>query len=425
MSFVLSSFDHFERGPVKRFVFSNGAVFVHHRSPGLKSASLKIWFLAGSREEKKGQEGLAHLFEHMMFRVSRVRGKSMIRELENNGAELNAHTSKEYLCFETRCPLSRLSLNFPLFTSMILAPSFTEHELKEEKKVILQEIREDRDDHDLLAEEMLFSGIYPHDLGHSIIGTFSTVKSLGMKELEKYSGKFLCPPRMVVSLVADVDAESYAEVLNSLMKDLNMRQQAKPIRPVLGTSTGKTKNVIKKITRFDETALALLSFPGNQMNGPFRAELVLLDYYLSEGMSSRLFRALREEEGLVYRFGTEINTFTDNGNYEIFLSSSSAGIEKSIHKTLTILEEIATNGIDGEAIQRVRRALLDSWETAFDDVEDRNEYIGKGELFRGYVPSLKEMAALFEAVTPERIRKLLTFMLKHGPSFVTISKAKK
>ncbi len=110
----------FEKGPVRRSLFDNGAVSLYHHFKGMESACANLYFLAGSIFESESEEGIAHVIEHMLFKDEG--SNDLVKELEREGAQVNAYTYKEYVCFELDCPSELLPRFLPKFLSLFLSP---------------------------------------------------------------------------------------------------------------------------------------------------------------------------------------------------------------------------------------------------------------------------------------------------------------
>ena len=105
----------FEKGPVRRSLFSNGAVSLFHQFKGMESACANLYILAGSIFESPEEHGIAHVIEHMLFKEEKT--NSVVREMEKEGAQINAYTYKEYVCFELECASTKLESFLPKFLS--------------------------------------------------------------------------------------------------------------------------------------------------------------------------------------------------------------------------------------------------------------------------------------------------------------------
>lgn len=406
---------HFERGKISRTEFENGAVFLHHKTPRVKGVVVSVWFLAGSRDEKKDEHGLAHLLEHMIFKGgSAIKGTELLALMESMGAELNAYTTKEYICFDLSCLATDLPRIFPLFLDLIFSPSFNQDEFHKEKNVVLQEIREDRDNHELEAEEKVFSKSFPVDLGHPIAGSIKSVSSFTIKKLTHFYYEHFVPHKMVISMVGDNKAEKYSELLSELFSRYKLTKKHKPTRRKMLTNIGSINHFREVMKRGGENPYLFLTCKTGPIDCDYRADFMILNHYLGEGMSSRFFKALREEEGLVYSISSYINNFSDNGSMVMGLTTKEKNLPKIEGKIKDIFADVALHGIGEERLISCKRQILSSWEMGFDDMDEINQHIGRGELYRSHVLSFKEISKIVHEVSDERIKFVTQSMLESG-----------
>ncbi|MFZ4713580.1 MAG: M16 family metallopeptidase [Bacteriovoracaceae bacterium] len=415
VDYSLKTLRHFERGNITRSEFSNGAVFLHHKTARTKGVVVSVWFVAGSRDEKKDEHGLAHLLEHMMFKGgSAIKGTELLTLMESMGGELNAYTTKEYVCFDLSCLASDLPKILPLFLDLIFSPSFNQDEFHKEKNVVLQEIREDRDNHELEAEEKVFSKSFPVDLGHPIAGNIKSVSSFTIKKLTHFYEEHFVPHKMVISMVGDNKADKYSKLLSEVFTRYRLTKKHKPYRRKMLTGIGSINQFREVMKKDTENPYLFLTCKTGPIDCDYRADFMILNHYLGEGMSSRFFKALREDEGLVYGITSYINNFSDNGSMVMGLTAREKNINKIQVKIKDIFADVALNGIGEERLIACKRQILSSWEMSFDDMDEINQHMGRGELYRSHILSFKEISKIVKEVTDERIKFVTQSMLESG-----------
>nr|MCU0908081.1 insulinase family protein [Paracoccaceae bacterium] len=119
----------------------NGLRVVTEAMPGLKSASIGIWVLAGGRHETAAQNGIAHFLEHMAFKGTERRSALEIAEaIEDVGGYINAYTGREMTAYYARVLEADVGLALDVVADIVLNPVFDEDEIEVERGVILQEI---------------------------------------------------------------------------------------------------------------------------------------------------------------------------------------------------------------------------------------------------------------------------------------------
>ncbi|MEX0797984.1 MAG: pitrilysin family protein [Bacteriovoracaceae bacterium] len=411
----------FEKGPVRRSLFSNGAVSLFHQFKGMESACVNLYFLAGSVFEKKGQHGIAHVIEHMLFKEERA--GSLVQEMESKGAQINAYTYKEYVCFELDCAADSLDEFLPKFLSLFLNPVFNSKDLALEKKVILQELREDKDDHETEGLEYLYKKNFNEALGHPIGGAIGNVKSFRVKDLETFYKKFYRPERMILSVVGGKKFDSLEKIYMDEFAKAGQkeRQQIKPFRLEKKERFSKLKHASAKLKRPMESSIVFYAFDGASIFHPDYYNYLALDEYLLGGMSSKLFMELREKNAYVYGLGSAINTYAACGSYIMIFHTLKKNVGKLRDKVDEALEELAQKGPPAKDIEAIKKRLAQAWSLGFDDMLERNEYLAEMEMLNFSDFSLAGQIQRLNHVSAESVQALVKKIFKSKYSLLIMN----
>src|SRR5690625_3927575 len=192
---------------IETYRCKNGLRIVLEPVPSVRSITIGVWVLTGSRLETKSNNGISHFLEHMLFKGTENRTAKQIAEaFDSIGGQVNAFTSKEYTCFYARVVDTYKEHALEVLTDMLFNSTFLEDEIEREKKVVMEEIKmyEDTPDdhvHDLLATASFGN----HPLGRPIIGTEKQIKSFTRKTLIDYMKEFYTPKNIVVSVAGNVE----------------------------------------------------------------------------------------------------------------------------------------------------------------------------------------------------------------------------
>ena len=161
----------------------NGIRVVTEEIPSIESVSVGIWINAGSRNEKKIENGIAHFLEHMAFKGTEKRSALQIaEEIESVGGFINAYTSREITCYYAKVLKNHLPLAVDILSDIISNSTFHEQEIEIEKGVIIQEIGQMKDTPDDVIFELLQKEAFADtELGRSILGSVENVNSFQRK----------------------------------------------------------------------------------------------------------------------------------------------------------------------------------------------------------------------------------------------------
>lgn len=398
----------FEKGPIRRSLFSNGAVSLFHKAKGFSGAKIQLHFIAGSMFEKESEYGLSHVVEHMIFKEIDT---DYIKELEMAGASVNAYTYKENVCFEMSCLSSNVTKLLPTFLRKFLCMNFTEDVFQKEKQVIIKEIKEDADDHETQAIEYIFKKNFTDDLGHSIGGNISQVNSFKRNDLQKYYDEHFLPERMILSIVSGKDNNKVEEILETEMGNVFKDKKTKPFRL-------KSKNKIAKLNHFNsnlkrkmENSLLVFSFNGPSILSDKFYEYAVLDELLFEGLSSIFFKKLRVEIPLVYGYGSTVNCFSNCGNYVMVFNAQAKDIKEIKYVFKKTMADLSDSEFEASEVESIKKRILDHWEISFDDLEERVEFIAGNEIYQLNEYSIESVRSKIKNVTPKTLKLLLRSLI--------------
>lgn len=404
---------NYEKGPIRRSLFSNGAVSLFHQFKGMKSASVNLYFLAGSYFEHEADYGISHVIEHMLFKEED--NDSVVKTLERLGAQVNAYTYKEYVCFELECLASRLDQFLPMFLSLFFNPVFKTKFLEIEKKIIIQELKEDKDDHEVEGLEIIFNKNFDAKFGHAVGGSLKNVKQTSIQSMFKFYHKFFTADRMVLSIVSGKQHKLIEKTLLDTMP-ARMNIKAKPFRLGHNSIKGKMKHFNSHLVRKTENNIVYYSMDGLSLEHTHYYDLMILDELLFEGMTSKFFLLLREELGLIYGLGSAINSFYNTGNYVMIFNTQKQNISVLDKNIRNVIDFYSANEFSVEEVQATKNRVLDSFEMSSDSMGERCEFIAMEELFNTKQYSLASMKTKLDKVTPKSIRMLLNKLLKRKMS---------
>ena len=306
------------------------------------SQSLTTMFLAntGSRFETKDEEGLAHFFEHMVFKGTEKypNAKKLAETLDSVGADFNAFTSKEYTGYYVRSAASNFSLALDVLSDMLFRPKLSQSDIDREKGVIIEELNMYRDNPSAhiadVFEEMIFKD---RKLAHQIIGRKESIRSFTSQDFKNFLKKFYGPENLLLVIAGGIKAlkktekELLAEIEAAVAKLEDERVDHKVAVPKLKSASASqigqksfSKEKFRLVNRPTEQAHFVMAWPALDTNHKDRYVLQVLSALIGGNMSSRLFTKVREERGLAYYVHSDLDFFHDAG-----LFGCSAGVDRS------------------------------------------------------------------------------------------------
>ena len=277
---------------------NNGTRVVMEKIPYVNSVSIGVYVNTGSINEDKNQNGISHFIEHMLFKGTLGRtGKEIAQTIDNIGGQINAFTEKECTCFYVRVLDKHLLTAIDILSDMINNPKFSDYDIENEKKVILEEIKMYLDSpedlvYDLL-DEIMFNGT---PLSLPILGTKKTLLNLNKDIILKYYRKHYIPQNMVISIAGNFNP---SETLNMLNYYFNMESKCCNTDK-LYNNVPRFEQKLKGKKKDIEQLNFCLGMEGVKRGDENLYSLLVVNNVFGGSISSRLFQKIREDKGLAY-----------------------------------------------------------------------------------------------------------------------------
>jgi predicted Zn-dependent peptidase len=254
---------------------------------------------------------------------------------------------------------------------MVLNPTFAETDIERERKVILEEIKIDEDNPEVLVHELFTQAFWKdHPLGKPILGTSKTVAQLDQQSLFAYHGDRFHGGNIVFSAAGNLDhdrfAEAVAQKFSTLAGGETLKEQPAP---------EASARIILRHKKALEQVQICLGVPALPLTDDGRYIALILNTVLGGGMSSRLFQTIREERGMAYSIYSDLSPYRDTGALCVFAGTS---VGKGLEAVELILEEF----------RKLKRDLLSEEELT----RAKNQV--KGNILLGLESSNSRMANL-------------------------------
>jgi predicted Zn-dependent peptidase len=369
-----------------------------------KSLALGIYVAAGSADEDEGARGATHFLEHLLFKRTRRRsGAAVARITDRLGGDCDAYTTKECVAFHARVPAARAAEAVDLLLDLTAAPAFTAEDVAVERDVILEEIAEAHDVPDDLLHDTFVRALWPrHDLGAPIFGTPADVRGLTRPRLaERFRGIFR-PDRTLVVAAGAFDAGRLADFLE--------RGRAHPAsaRPAAARRRGTAPRPARcavAIPRADLVqahlvvgASAPFGWADRRVPSAWIAAQVL-----GGGVSSRLWREVRESRGLAYDVGSHLSLHRDAGLALITAATQPENLGRLVVTTGRVLGRLLRDGVTRAELSRAKSQLAAEVVLSRESSAARREAAARAWLSRGRPYPVEEILADVARVTVEDV----------------------
>jgi predicted Zn-dependent peptidase len=388
-----------ENGCFRRLL-PDGARLVGQHVPGRRSVALGVWLQVGGRDEDPGATGMAHFIEHMVFKGTRARTAREIAEsLERVGGSLDAFTTKDLTCYYARVLEEHVELAAEVLGDLVCHPKLDARDIELERQVVLEELRTAEDAPEELIGELAQAQLWPEDpLGANILGTPESLSRVTAASVSEFHARHYRAGRVVVSAAGAVDPDDlercFAAHLRLPPETIGLTRRAP--RATRGTLTLHSADL-------SQLHLALVaSAPGDE--DPTRRAAQLLADILGGGMSSRLFQAVRELEGLAYAVQAFTEQYEDAGLFGITLAVTPERALEALSRTRNEVELLRHEGLRPGELEGAKAQVRGSFIMGLESLTNRMSHFARGEYRRGGRESMEQVLREFEAITEEDVR---------------------
>jgi predicted Zn-dependent peptidase len=392
----------------------NGLRVVSREMPGIETASVGLFARCGSRDEPAHLNGLAHIFEHMVFKGAGGRSARELNEaIEDVGGELNACTERDGTSYTAAVLAEHVPLAIELIADLILRPHFDANDLAREKEVVLQELAEVTDTpSDLIFDELWAASFADQPLGRSILGDESSIRRVTAADLHDWRDRQYRAGDLIVAAAGKLSHDELAGLAERHFADLphGTSDPAPTGRFTGGVRVGRLKSEQAQITFGFEA-------PADRADNYFAARLFA--DILGGGASSRLFHEVREERGLAYSISASVHPFSDTGLFYIHAATS----PREAAAASQLIDEIVRGSVDSlteRELERVKRraaaGLLMHLETPWGQAS----YAARQLAVYGRLVEPAEVVQQLAAVTLEEVQAVGDKMISGARASATI-----
>ena len=376
----------------------NGIRVVTEEIPSIESVSVGIWINAGSRNEKKIENGIAHFLEHMAFKGTEKRSALQIaEEIESVGGFINAYTSREITCYYAKVLKNHLPLAVDILSDIISNSTFHEQEIEIEKGVIIQEIGQMKDTPDDIIFELLQKEAFADsELGRSILGSVENINSFQRKNFINFIENNYFAEKIVLCAAGNLKHKDLCKLALSLQ---DIRELKKPKSKSKVLFKGGEKRVIKDL----EQAHFAVGFEAPNLKSPKLFAGKVFSVIMGGGMSSRLFQEIREKRGLCYSIGTSFDCYSDNGIFLSYAGTSGDKVKELSEVIATEFKDSITT-INETEVERAKTQLRSSLLMGLENSSSRSERLARGLIIWDKIVEVQETISKIDSVSLEDVR---------------------
>ena len=360
---------------------------------------------AGTRNEKPGDEGLAHFCEHVTFKGTQTHtSTAIINKLESVGGDLNAFTNKEDTVFYSAIPVEHFAKAVDVLSDIVFYSIFPQAEIDKEVEVICDEIESYNDSPAELIydefENLVFKG---HPLGHNILGSADRVRSFATADAMRFTQQYYRPDNAIFFVYGNID---FKRLVKTLEKLTPKQQQESVVDEALVVANGRLPE-LTILNHDTHQAHVMIGNRAYSATHPLRIPLYLLNNMLGgPGMNARLNIILRERRGLVYSVESSMVCYGDTGLWAVYFGCDQHDVNRCVRLVKSEFKRLMEKPLSEKTLAAAKKQIKGQLAVACDNNENFAIDFGKSFLHFGDEKDIEKLYQKIDAVTAEQIQQV-------------------
>ncbi|HUF48640.1 MAG TPA: pitrilysin family protein [Vicinamibacterales bacterium] len=361
----------------------NGLDVIVHEDHHAPLVAVNVWYHVGSKNERPGRTGFAHLFEHLMFEGSAHQLRGFFEPLQEVGASLNGSTSSDRTNYWEVVPTSAASLALWMESDRMgwLLPAVTEARFQTQRDVVLNERRQNYENRPYgLAQFHISAALYPpdHPYHWPTIGDPDDLRAATLDDVHAFFKQFYHPGNASLAVAGDVRTDA---VLAEIETHFGAIPAGPPVDAIVAPAARSTPVQLVQEDRV-ELSRIYLAWPSAALFTAGDAELDLVADILGNGRSSRLYKRLIHDERIAAELGATQSSRELTGVFQVVASAAPGHTLDEI--AAIVHDEIRLFAEEGPTPEEVQRGRVHA-EAAFTRrLETLGGFGGKADQLNAY-----------------------------------------
>lgn len=393
----------------QKYQLPNGLTVILHRDTTAPVVAVTVLYHVGSKNEKKGQSGFAHFFEHLMFEGSTYIGRGQyMKYVSNAGGQLNANTTQDRTFYYENLPSNQLKLGLWLESERMMHAKIEQAGVNTQREVVKEEMRMRYDNQPygtIIAQvcSHLFKGT-PYEVVP--IGTMTDLNKAKLSDFLTFYHTFYVPNNATLSIAGDIDLDSTRRLVQAYFGPI---PKGKPIqRPVVHLQPlGPMANRIDTVYDNIQLPAVIEAYRGPVQGTPDYYAFNILSNILSGGPSSRMSHDLLDEQQLALEVGSFPMSMESAGAYVSYGIVNSGIPPQKLQKAMDdeirrIKETLVPHHEFQKVMNQIETSFIGSYSTQLGIAEKLANY----QVYFGNANLINTELSRYLSVTPEELQRV-------------------
>ena len=415
----------------EQFTLPNGLRVIYSEDRSTPVVSVDVWYSVGSRNERVGRSGFAHLFEHMMFQGSaNVKKAEHFQLVQRAGGTLNGSTQEDRTNYFETIPSNRLNLALWLEADRMRSLAITQQNFENQRETVKEERRLGVDNRPYAAA--FTDGLaWPYDstscfaYAHTVIGSMDDLNGARLPDVQAFFDTYYAPNNATLVVVGDFNPAELRRLVNAYFAGIPSHPAPEAVRCVWKVGGGARRREVRDAQANLDAALRFYRVPEHR-NADTPA-LELLNLILGSGESSRLNVAIVRREKAALGTGTFVSPGGSRNGPGVWVAFGIVNQGVSVDHLDSLigqqLDSIRANGVTAEELEKAKNILragfIDNRETTLGKAEELHHYL----LFHDSLDDINTDLARILAVTSDDLKRVANTYLDPANLLLVIVRA--
>ena len=409
--------------PIEQFTLDNGLRVILSRDSSVPVVSVAVYYNVGSRDERQGRTGFAHLFEHMMYQGSENVGKGdYMKTVQNAGGTLNGNTTTERTAYFATLPANQLPLGLWLESDRMRSLKVTQENLENQREVVKEEKRLRIDNQPYVpafvrSSEMVFGNFAN---AHPAIGSMDDLNAANLQDVQEFFRIYYAPNNAVLSIAGDFDPKEARALVEKYFTSIPRQPTPPQVNVLEQPNVAKREEIIEDQFARRPAFLLAWKIPARRTLDFYALQLA--GSLLYDGDSSRLYQKLVKGEESVVQIQGGIDERRGPSAFYFLVFPNSGQDGKAIRETvMNEIKRLATDGPTGEEMEKLHNSLRSDEARSRQSSLFRAQRIAEFALFDGDPNLFNTEFDRYSSVTPAQIKDAVArFLVTDNHSLIEI-----
>ncbi|MGE0040572.1 MAG: M16 family metallopeptidase [Vicinamibacterales bacterium] len=391
-----------------RLQLPNGLTVILHEDHSTPIVHVQLWYHVGSKNERAGRTGFAHLFEHMMFKGSKnVEPEQHTSIVSSVGGQANAYTTEDATVFWETVPAQYLPLMLWMEADRMATLRVDERTFVNEREVVKEErrMRIENQPYGRLNEIIYANAFTTHPYKHPVIGSMEDLEAATIDDVRDFYRTYYVPANATMVIAGDFDPDQATELVTRYLGRVPKAEGTVPRD--IAAEPAQTEE--KRVTVAEPWPLpaVVVAYHITYDGHPDSYPLHIVSKVLSDGQSSRIYRKLVYETGLALTAFGGGNIIEDpNLFFAVAIVNPGQSPDDVERALIGELDRLTTDGITERELQRAKNQFARDYILGRESIQDKATSLAHAEVIHSDITTADGEFAIFQNITRADVQRV-------------------